>query len=194
MNKEDYNKKIIDDAVDILNDDGIIIVPTDTVYGLAIKSSSEVAKNKIYSIKKRECNKRLPIVVDTYERLMEVCDVDKEILKKIQPFYPGKLTLLLNKKNSNETIAVRMINNEIINKIIEKLDCPLYLTSANVSNNETSDDIMEIIEEFDGMVDMVIMGNKTSKTYSTIVDFTNNEIKLIREGAIPFEKIKEVLK
>lgn len=194
MNKEDYNKKIIDDAVDILNDDGIIIVPTDTVYGLAIKSSSEVAKNKIYSIKKREFNKRLPIVVDTYERLMEVCDVDKEILKKIQPFYPGKLTLVLNKKNSNETIAVRMINNEIINKIIGKLDCPLYLTSANVSNNETSDDIMEIIEEFDGMVDMVIMGNKTSKTYSTIVDFTNNEIKLIREGAIPFEKIKEVLK
>lgn len=194
MNKEDYNNKIIDDAVEILNDDGVIIVPTDTVYGLAVSSKSETAINKIYSIKNRNFDKRLPIVVDTYERLMNVCEINKDTLKKLQPFYPGKITLVLKKKNSEETVAVRMINNEIINKIIEKLDCPLCLTSANVSNKETSDDIMEIIDEFDGMADMVIMGNKTSKVCSTIIDLTKDNVKLLREGAVPFESIKEALK
>lgn len=194
MNKEDYNKKIIDDAVSILNDDGIIVVPTDTVYGLAIKSTSENAVQKIYSIKKRKLDKRLPIVVDTYERLMSVCEVDKELLKKLQPFYPGKLTIIFKEKNSENTKAVRMINNEIINRIIEKLDCPLYLTSANVSNKETSDDVMEIIEEFDGIVDMVIMGDKISKVSSTIIDVTSGQVRLVREGAIPFNKICDLLK
>lgn len=193
MNKEDYNNKIIEDAVEILNDDGVIIVPTDTVYGLAVSSKSEVAINKIYSIKSRNFDKRLPIVVDTYERLMNICEIDKETLKKLQPFYPGKITLVLKKKNSEETVAVRMINNEIINKIIEKLDCPLCLTSANISNKETSDDIMEIIDEFDGMADMVIMGNKASKVCSTIIDLTKGSVKLLREGAVPFEIIKEAL-
>lgn len=193
MNKEDYNNKIIDDAVEILNDDGVIIVPTDTVYGLAVSSKSEAAINKIYSIKSRNIDKRLPIVVDTYERLMNICEINKETLKKLQPFYPGKVTIVLKKKNSEETVAVRMINNEIINKIIEKLDCPLCLTSANISNKETSDDIMEIIDEFDGMVDMVIMGNKTSKICSTIIDLTKDRVKLLREGAVPFKTIEEAL-
>ena len=192
MSREEYNNKIIDDAVTILNDDGVIIVPTDTVYGLAIRSDSEVAINKIYSIKKRNLNKKLPVVVDSYERLLSICDVEIEIIRRLQPFFPGKLTLVLKKKNSEETIAVRMINSEIINTIIKKLDCALMLTSANVSGNNTSNDISSLIDEFDGKVDMIIMGDKMGKVSSTIVEIKDNELKLIREGEISFEKIKEV--
>lgn len=191
MNKEAYNDQIINDAVDILNEDGVIIVPTDTVYGLAVKSNSEVAKEKIYGIKKRNLSKKLPVIVDTYERLLSMCDVDINCLKKFQPYFPGKLTLVLKKKNSEETIAVRMINNEIINKIIERLDCSLLLTSANISGKETSNDVMEIIEEFDGLVDMVIMGDKVSKISSTIVELKDDKLILIREGSIPFKDIEE---
>ena len=66
------------------------------------------------------------------------------------------------------------------------------LTSANVSGKVTSNDISELIDEFDGMVDMIIMGEKIGKVSSTIIEIKNNELKLIREGEISFEKIKEV--
>jgi L-threonylcarbamoyladenylate synthase len=191
MTKEDYNNKIIDDATEILANDGIIVVPTDTVYGLAIDSRSQVAFNKVYAIKKRSLDKRLPIVVDTYERLMSLCDINMEQIKKLQPYYPGKLTLVVKKKDSDETIAVRMFNNEIVNKIIERLDSPLMLTSANISGKKVSDNIMDILDEFDGKIDMVIMGNKVSDISSTIIELKDNKIFLIREGAISFEEIEK---
>lgn len=191
MTKEDYNNKIIEDAVNVLKEDGVIIVPTDTVYGLAIDSRSVVAINKIYEIKKRSIDKRLPIVVDTYDRLLSLCEIEKEQLKRLQLYYPGKLTLVLKRKNSEETVAVRMINNEIINKVIERLDSPLMLTSANISGKKVTNDIMKILNDFDGKVDMVIMGNKVNDVSSTIVELKNDKLVLIREGAIPFEEIEK---
>ena len=192
MTKEDYNNKIIDDAVGVLKNDGIIIVPTDTVYGLAIDSKSEAAFNKVYEIKKRSLSKKLPIVVDTYARLKSICEITEEEIKRLHPFYPGKLTLVLRKIDSEETVAVRMINNEIINKIIERLDSPLMLTSANISGKDVSKDILTILDDFDGKVDMVIMGNKVSDVSSTIIELKEGQLTLIREGAISFEEIKQI--
>ena len=191
MNKDLYNELIINDAVDILNDDGVIVLPTDTVYGLACKGNSEIGKNKIYRIKERNINKKLPIIVDTFERLFEVCEVSEDTIRKIRSYFPGELTVILNKKNSEDTVAVRMINNEIVNKIIERLDCHLYLTSANKSNDEPINNVDELIEEFEGKIDMIIMGNKMRKVNSTIVDLTGDELKLVREGSIPFKDILE---
>ena len=191
MTKEDYNNKIIDDAVSVLKKDGIIIVPTDTVYGLAIDSKSEVAFNKIYEVKKRSLSKKLPIVVDTYDRLKSLCEITEDELKRLHPHYPGKLTLVLKKKDSEDTVAVRMINNEIINKIIERLDSPLMLTSANISGKDISKDILTILDDFDGKVDMVIMGNKVSDVSSTIVELKDGKLTLIREGALPFDEIEQ---
>ena len=191
MTKEDYNNKIIDDAVSVLKKDGIIIVPTDTVYGLAIDSKSEVAFNKIYEVKKRSLSKKLPIVVDTYDRLKSLCEITEDELKRLHPYYPGKLTLVLKKKDSEDTVAVRMINNEIINKIIERLDSPLMLTSANISGKDISKDILTILDDFDGKVDMVIMGNKVSDVSSTIVELKDGKLTLIREGALPFDEIEQ---
>lgn len=191
MTKEDYNNKIIEDAVKVLKGDGIIIVPTDTVYGLAIDSKSEVAFNKVYEAKKRNLNKKLPIVVDTYDRLKSLCYITDDELNRLHPYYPGKITLVLKRKDSDDTVAVRMIHNEIINKIIEKLDSPLMLTSANISGKETSEDILTILDDFDGKVDMVIMGNKVSNVSSTIVELVDGKLTLIREGALPFNEIEE---
>ena len=191
MNKDLYNELIINDAVDILNDDGVIVLPTDTVYGLACRGDSEIGKNKIYRIKERNLNKKLPIIVDTYERLFDICEISEEKIRRIRNYFPGELTVILNKKNSEETVAVRMINNEIVNKIIERLDCYLYLTSANKSNEECISDISELIEEFEGKIDMIIMGSKMKKVNSTIVDMTSNEIKLVREGSVPFGEVLE---
>ena len=123
MTRELFNNKIIDDAVCSLKSGGVIVVPTDTVYGFAIDSTNKVAFDKVYKIKKRQLDKKLPIVVDTYNRLVSICEVDVSQLNKLKKFYPGPLTLVLKLRNREDTVAVRMINNEIINKIIEKLKC-----------------------------------------------------------------------
>lgn len=192
MNKEAYNNVIINDAVEILKNDGVIVVPTDTVYGFAIDSTSEIAIHKIYEIKKRDLEKKLPLVVDTYDRLVEICDISLDVVKRLKGYFPGGLTLVLKKKYSDDTVAVRMINSDIINSIISKLDRPLMLTSANISGEETCCDLMEIVEKFDGMIDMVIAGASIGKVSSTIVQIKKeNEIELIREGKISFDKIKE---
>lgn len=191
MTKEDYNNKIIDDAVSVLKDDGVIIVPTDTVYGIAINSASEIAFNKVYEIKKRSLSKKLPIVVDTYTRLKSICEISEDEIKRLHKYYPGKLTLVLKKKDCEDTVAVRMINNEIINKIIERLDSPLMLTSANISGKDISKDILTILDDFDGKVDMVIIGNKVSDVSSTIVELKDGKLALIREGALSFDEIEE---
>ena len=192
MGKIDYNQTIIDDAVKILNDDGVIIVPTDTVYGMCVRSDSDKAIKKIYEIKKRRVEKKLTIIVENYERLLSLCDVSLETIKRLQPYFPGKVTVVLKNKNCDDTVAVRMIHNEIINRIIEKIDCSLMLTSANISGCETSNDISVLMEEFDGMVDMIIMGHKVGKTSSTIVEINNNELLLVREGVVSFDEIKKV--
>lgn len=189
MNKDMYNEVIINDAVNILKDGGVIALPTDTVYGLACSGNSEDGINKIYNIKGRNFNKKLPIIVDTYERLFDICEVSEEKLKRVKKYFPGELTIVLKRKNSEETLAVRMINNEIVNKIIKKLGCYLYLTSANKSNEECICDIDKLIEEFDGKIDMIIMGNKMRKINSTIVDMSSDKLVLIREGSIPFNEI-----
>ena len=192
MTKDDYKEKIINEAVGILENDGIILVPTDTIYGFAIDSRSKIALEKIYEIKKRDLNKKLPFVVDTYDRLMELCDVDMDKIKRFNSVFPGKLTLVLKRKDQDCTVAVRMINNERINRIISRLDAPLMLTSANISGKEVSENIIDIIDEFEDKIDMVIVGDRVSSISSTIVEVCDDELILIREGAIPFEKIKEL--
>lgn len=192
MNKEEYNNKIINDAVEILKNDGVIVVPTDTVYGFAIDSGSELAMKKVYEIKKRDLGKKLPIIVDSYDMLIELCDINKDVLKKFKKFFPGSLTLVLKRRNCEDTVAVRMINNDMINSIISKLNRPLMLTSANISGEETYCDLLDIIEKFDGMIDMVIAGSSIGKVSSTIIKvISENEIELVREGKIPYEEIKE---
>ena len=194
MNREDYNNIVIEEAVNALKDDGVIILPTDTVYGLAVSYNSEAGVKKIYDIKKRKLDKKLPIIVNSYEMLERYCDVDLCVIKRLHAFFPGKLTVVLKKKDSDNTIAVRMINNEIINRIIESLDCPLYLTSANESGEKPLNDIVDIVDKFEGVVDMIVVGNKLSNVPSTIVSIDGDNLTLIREGSLCFNDIVDTYK
>ena len=92
----------------------------------------------------------------------------------------------------NTIIEVVIINNEIINRIIQNLDSPLMLTSANISGKNVSKDIFNIVDEFDGKVDMIIVGTDISSVSSTIVELKKDRLVLIREGAIPFKNVEEV--
>ena len=190
-----YYQSAIEDAKTSLLDNGVIVVPTDTVYGLATLSSSKEGINRIYEIKNRDKSKLLPIVVNSYKMLMSVIDIDMDYIKKLSLFFPGSLTIVCKRNPSFDyfdakTIAVRMIDTPLVNKIIESVNEPLALTSANISNEGNVSDPMELLDIFDGVVDCVFLDGKVKNIESTIVEILDDgNLKLIREGKIPFSKI-----
>lgn len=192
-----YYESALKDAYDSLKNDGVIIIPTDTLYGLAALASSKVGTERIFEIKNRSKEKILPIIVNSYKMLTSVIEIDLDKLKKLSKYFPGPITIVA-KRNKNfdyynvDTIAVRMIETPLVNKIIEMVNEPLVLTSANISNNANTLDPMELLEMFDGCVDCVFLAGKIKDEASTIIKLNDDDtLTLIREGKIPFNKILE---
>jgi len=190
-----YYENAIGDAKESLLNDGVIIIPTDTVYGLACLSSSKEAIERIYSMKKRDKSKPLPIIVNSYKMLSEVCDVNLDNVKRLSKYFPGAVTIVCKRKESFDyfdepTIAVRMIETPLVNKIIESVNEPLSLTSANISTKGNIVDPMELVDIFDGYIDCVFLDGKCKNVESTIIKINDdNSITLLREGKIRFENI-----
>ncbi|HHU60145.1 TPA: threonylcarbamoyl-AMP synthase [bacterium] len=189
-----YNDLIVGDIVDTLNNSGVVILPTDTVYGLAIRLDDEVALDKIYKIKGRDKGKKLAMLVNSFEMLKDHVVIGDDVLKKLSSVFPGPLTLVCkDKRKQADTLAVRMINNELINEVIKHLGKPILITSANKSGDQPISDLEELISAFEGQVDIIIAGNKLKGRPSTILDITSEEFKILREGKISKEEIEKLL-
>ena len=141
----------------------------------------------------KRSGKREKFDPDKIRKALENANIKPQELKIINDYMPGALTIILEKKDnisniltSNlNTIGVRIPNNEISLKILEKQDYPLATTSANLSGNLPATRIEDLIEEFNGKVDIIIDGGITDlKISSTIVRLEDEEIKILREGSI----------
>ena len=186
-----YNEKEIGKLVEILKNDGVISVPTDTVFGICGSISSEKAKNKLISIKKRPESKSFPIMCSDINQIKEIAVVNEKVEKIINTFMPGPITLVLKKKenlpsfvtNGKETVAIRMATSKELEQLIKKVGNPLFMTSANESGKKTCSSLDEIEKEcpdLDGMLEGKIIYDKSS----TIVDLTKDNIEILREGPI----------
>lgn len=189
-----YFDKAINDACKSLENNGVILLPTDTVYGLCCLANKD-AITKLMEIKKRDTNKLLPIVVNSYKMFESVCDIDMNYIYRLNKFFPGALTLVCKRKKEFDyfdasTIAVRMIDDALINTIISKVNMPLALTSANISNKEMDKDPSKILEKFSKYIDCAFIGRENEKRPSTIISISDDgKLELIREGKISFDKI-----
>ncbi len=195
-----YTDNQIDELATILNSDGIISVPTDTVYGICTKMNSKKAYEKLIKYKKRDKNKALPVMCANKKQIKSLAYINKKSEKIINTFMPGPITIILKKKenldeyitNGKDTIAIRMATSKAIKKIIEKIDSPIFMTSANESGKKTCTSIKEI-EEACPYLDGILKGNVEYKKESTIIDCTTDEIKIIREGPINLKDIKKII-
>lgn len=179
----------------ILDNDGVIIFPTDTVYGIACNCFSEKAIKKIFDIKKRPANKPINVLSNSLDKIKLV---SKNISEKeeilINEYMPGALTIILDKNEKVpeiltaglETIGVRIPKNNISLRILESVSYPLATTSANISGDSAGIKITDFLEEFDGVVNVIIDGGETDlKVASTIVRVeSDNKLKIIREGTL----------
>ena len=196
-----YKKNEIEKLVKILKNDGVISVPTDTVFGICARINSKIAHDKLITVKNRPIKKSFPVMCASKEQIKSIAIVNDVAEKLIKSFMPGPITLVLKKNknlpeyvtNGKDTIAVRMATSKPIKKLILKLGCPVFMTSANQSGEKECTNLDEI-EKCCPMLDGMMEGNVVFSKGSTIVDCTSDEIKILREGPISIEQIDKKLR
>ena len=184
-------------VVEIFKNGGVIVFPTDTVYGIGCDPYNENAVKKIYEIKSRDKIKSLPVLAYSIDIVKQIVMIDKLTEKIVEKYWPGPLTLILKLKdqklkkslNLEEKIAIRIPNSECTLKLLK--ECNLLVgTSANVSGDSSFTDPQKCIENLKNYDAFVDGGTITSKGESTIIEIENEKIHVIREGALKKEDIK----
>ena len=151
-------------------------------------------------VKNRPSNKLFPIMCADKEQIKSISIVDEKVEKLIDRFMPGPITLVLKKRvglfdfvnNGGATIAVRMATSKVLEDIIRKIGCPIFMTSANQSGEPVAHNPDEI-EKACPFIDGILEGEVSFGEASTIVDCTLEEVKILRTGPITMEKIKEII-
>ena len=187
----------------IIRDGGIVIFPTETVYGIGTNGFNEESIRKIYEIKKRDFSKPISLLVSNMEMVKmvaeDISDLEYALMEK---FWPGPFTIILKKKKdvpdiltaNGDTVGIRMPSGEIAKKIIEYAGVPIATPSANISGKPSGTNIGNIIKDFDGKVDCIIdSGESKLGVASTIVKVINNVPYILREGSITKKQIEEVV-
>jgi L-threonylcarbamoyladenylate synthase len=187
------------DIIRYLLEGGIVVMPTDTLFALSCDATNRDAIDRLYGIKKRDKEKKLPVFFHSLDHVREYCYIPEVAEKLAKSFWPGKLTIILRNKNLDsftEDVAVRVPGSSEILSIIRELNRPIIGTSANISGCNNLYEIKDIEEQFRDSEVSIFRGSTTiTKVQSTIVTIEeNNEVKIIREGAISQEEIYEVLK
>ena len=181
----------IDELVKKLQNDGVIVIPTDTVYGISCSVNSEVGMKKINKAKKREIPKPFNILVSDKEMLKEyvvsLSPLEEQLINK---YTPNKVTFLL-KKNSkisdlvtsaSPLVGIRVPDREDLRELIKKLGSPIVSTSANVTGSDVVSDLDELDEEFFKQIDYTYYEGKMNTTASTIIKVEDEKIIFLREG------------
>ncbi|MBR2786443.1 MAG: threonylcarbamoyl-AMP synthase [Clostridia bacterium] len=195
-----YKQNEINELASILKNDGVISVPTDTVYGVCARISSKKAHDRLMKIKSRPEAKSFPIMCADEEQIRTIAIINETAEKLIKSFMPGPITIVLKKKenvpsyvsNGKDTIAVRMATSKALEDLIRKTGCPIFMTSANQSGESTCTNLDEI-EKACPMLDGIMEGDVVLGKGSTIVDCSSNEVQILRTGPISEEEIRKAI-
>lgn len=187
------NDSVLNEIKEVLDNDGLIIFPTDTVYGIACNSFSDAAIKKLFLAKNRSFDKPIGVLTNSIEKIYMIAkninDLERELVDK---YFPGNLTIIFDKKDNvsnlltanKDTIGIRIPDNEVALNILEKYPYPLATTSVNIAGKKEGTEINDFLEEFKDKVDIIIDGGKTNEIPSTIVRVENNKINILREGSL----------
>lgn len=196
-----YQIENLNEVIEKLENGAVIAFPTDTVFGLGCVFDNQDAINKIKKAKGRDENKPLPMMCSNIEMIKEVAIVNGDALKLLKKFTPGPLTIILNKKeevpsfitNGFKTIGIRIPNDKMILEMINKLNKPMLVTSANISGKPSLRKYQDVLKELDHKIDGIVCKDAFSDVASTIVDMSDGKMKIIRQGIISFKELKSCL-
>ncbi len=178
-------------AIESIKNGGVVIFPTDTVYGIGCDPYNEDAIKRIYELKNRDSTKPLPILGYSKQFLENIVEFDEITNRIAEKFWPGRLTIVLPLKDDKlkklsrgtDTLAVRVPNNKCVLALLKK--CELVVgTSANISGREPFTDPQNTEND---LIDCDIFLNDgiiQSSGASTVIKIENGEIKILRSGDI----------
>lgn len=197
------DKTEIQKAVDLLNADEIVAIPTETVYGLAGNIFSDKAISTIFELKKRPLYNPLIVHLKSYGELEKVAtNIPDKARLLAEVFWPGPLTLVLKKQPNisdlitagKDTVAVRVPNHPLALALLQQLDFPLAAPSANPFGSISPTTARHVADYFDSSVLHVLEGGACTKGIeSTIIGFEGDQPVLYRAGATPIEAIESIV-
>ncbi|MDI6758824.1 MAG: L-threonylcarbamoyladenylate synthase [Candidatus Omnitrophota bacterium] len=185
--QENYLKE----AAQILSEGGLVILPTETVYGIAANSLNPKAVARLFEIKKRPKDKSFSLLIAQKENIEEFArNIPRFAYKLMAKFWPGPLTVILKAKTEG-TIGIRIPDNKIALKIISLLGAGVACPSANISGLPAAVKFEDAIKDLYGLVDFAIdAGPAKLGVESSVVDCAEGCLKIMREGAIKKEAIE----
>lgn len=201
IDKLNMDKSIISEASKIILEGGLVVFPTETVYGLGANALNGEAVKKIFIAKGRPQDNPLIIHVSDYDieyLVEEVPPIAKRIIGK---FWPGPVTIILKKSKvvpyitsaGLETVGIRMPSNIVARRFIEEAKVPIAAPSANISGKPSPTTLDSCVEDLNGRVDFIVGGDISEVGLeSTIVDCTIDPPCILRPGGITLEDLKEI--
>ena len=175
----------IEKAAGIIKKGGVVIYPTETVYGIGTSIFSEKALKKVFEIKGRETGKPVSVAVSSFRMMEDLVYMDEKERDFIRKFLPGPVTVLLRKKSTvpdiltpgTDLVGIRFPDNRIATMLIELAGVPITSTSANLSGEEPPESVDQIKIKADYILDCGVCTGEPS----TVVDLQN--LRVVRKGA-----------
>lgn len=185
-------------VIEVIKQGGVVIMPTDTIYGIVGDATNELVIKKVFDLKKRERSKAMLILVSDVDMLNEYVEcIGDDAKKLINSFWPGPLTIIFKKRNVSDlltggidTVGIRCPKDDRLLNIIKSLGKPILSTSVNVSGTLQATSIDLVDESILSNVDLIIDDGICEGVASTIVGLDN---KILREGEIKEKDIFDVL-
>jgi len=170
----------------IIRDGGLVVFPTETVYGIAADFSSPKAMKRLRDVKKRAKGKPFSILISQRGLISNYTSTtDPKLYKLIDTCWPGPLTVVVSAKGEGKTIGVRMPDHPIALRLVQDSQCTIAAPSANIEGNEPPSTCEEALKELDGLVDIAIDGGEARIGMgSSVVDVTKEHPVVLREGVI----------
>ena len=197
MLKVNCDEDGIKKASSIIQQGGIVVFPTDTVYGIGCNPFDRKAVEKVYAIKSRERSKPFPILTYSLETAEKIAEFDEYSRQMAKQFWPGPLTILVKLRDQDlqqslgltDKIGLRVPNHGCTLELLKKCQF-LVGTSANKSGKNSFVDPSRCMESIDGFDVFVDGGKIDSDSESTIIEISNGKIKVVRKGALNEEELK----
>ena len=203
LTDDEQQKAAIHEAGEVLRRGGVIVYPTDTLYGLGGLINSDLALQRIYALKGRPGYMPLPVIIAELEELSGLASsVPEEAWLLMQEFWPGALTIILPALHGlsplllggGTSVGVRMPDKEVCRGLVRCAGGPIVSTSANRSGEVPVTAVRELSSEFIESVDLVIDGGSTmSGESSAVVDCAQGIPTLLRAGTIDADKLRKVV-
>jgi L-threonylcarbamoyladenylate synthase len=187
-------------AAEALKSGGIVVVPTETRYGMAVRIDDSSCLEHLYQVKKRRPDHPTAVFVRSHEEINHFGMVNRMAARLVDTFLPGPMTLVIPAKSGynppltvENKIGIRYSSSKVIAQLLDNVQFNFTATSANISGQGDPASIAEIVALFDDEVDFYLDAGPLEALSSTVIDCTEKEIKILRDGAITEEQIKLAL-